>query len=257
MMRLLIITMLLCTSTAWAGDHFIKKGGDSRFRVSIDLQKGAMMVLPKAPRSVTGITKPNFAVEVYSEKIMITPLRVGARTNLFIDLGDNTIASVEVVGVQGGGEDLINLTYGEAPSKVVPLERINIPTDLKFLSGKWDLRRLNAKASESGLEAKVEYLVLVNDRAVLSFSVTNRSKDTLNISDVSMQQLTMSGLSGHAVAGSDIIPSSVELTSSTLSQGQIAQGVLIAPKLTIEHDQLLSLRVISDGVQGLEVRFSL
>ncbi|QQR81251.1 MAG: hypothetical protein IPJ69_03695 [Deltaproteobacteria bacterium] len=259
MNRLLILLMLVSLPLE-AADHYLQRGTNTKLKVTIDMEKGSMLMLPKTPRAVTGKTRPNFQVEVYGDKLMVTPLKVGASTNLFIDLGDNTIAAIELIGVQGGGEDLINLVFGDSPKKEESKswKSPEIPADIQFLSGPWTIQKLGGKSSSaSGIDVKVDYMMVVDDRVILHFELFNRGKEPFSVSEVTLLILNLGGVSGKTVTESQVIPTSIEIKASTLSHGQTSSGIVLAPRVSIDHDQALSLRILDSNSQGPEVRFQI
>lgn len=262
MIRLLVFILFgsLVSSNTEAADHYLQAGTNTKLKVTIDMEKGSMVVLPKPPRAVTGKTKPNFQVEIYGDKLMVTPLRAGARTNLFIDLGDNTIATIELVGVQGGGEDLVNLVFGEAAKKAesTPWKNTDLSPDIHFLADSWSIQKIGGKgASASGIDARVDYAILVSDRTLLHFELSNQGKEPFSITEVTLLILNLGGISGKSVIESQIIPTSVEIKSFTLSRGQTTSGIVLAPKVSLDHDQELSLRILDSNSQGPDVRLQI
>lgn len=256
---ILLVLFMLFSGTADAAEHPLQPKGNTKIQVPIDIEKGAMIILPASPLSVTGKTMPNFQVEVIGEKVMVTPLRVGARTNLFIDLGDNTIATLELVGVAGGGEDLINLSLGERPSKTkqTTLERVAFPTDLKFLAGPWQIQRISKKSKSGGVTLKINAALAVGDFVLLNFSVAYEGDGSMTVNDILTLIQTMGGLGGKTVIESQTVPCTVVLHNSTLTKGETSTGTLILQRVQLEYDQVLAVRAAAGNSPGPEVQISL
>lgn len=256
-MILLMILFALFGGTASAADHSLQTKTNTKVQVPIDLEKGAMVILPAAPISITGKTLPNFQVEVIGQKVMVTPLRLGARTNLFIDLGDNTIATLELVGVAAGGEDLINLVVGASKAKQTSLERVSFPTDMKFLAGPWEVRRIGKKSRSGGVTLKVNDVLAVDKYVLLNFSVAYDGNETFTVRDILAVIHTLGGVAGKTVMESQTVPCTVELKNSTLAKGETASGTLVFPRVELEYDQVLAVSVAAGNAPGPEVQISL
>ncbi|HEX5037920.1 MAG TPA: hypothetical protein VFX30_12245, partial [bacterium] len=204
---MILFAILLClfSTAAGAAEHTLRPRTDTKVRAAVDIEKGAMILLPRLPLAVTGKTLPNFQVEVIGDKVMVTPLRLSARTNLFIDFGENTIATVELIGVAGGGEDLINLVLGQdsRPAKPKSFERVAFPTDLRFLAGPWRVLKLGQKSTLAAITLKVNDGILVNDYVLLNFSLTNKSDAVLTVNDIQTVIQTLGGLTGNTILDSE------------------------------------------------------
>ncbi len=257
-MKKLLLIFVFFSLPAAAEEHFLASGEHANFSISVDLEKGAMFVLPKIPRSVTGKTRPYFQVEVYGEKMMVTPLQAGARTNLFIDFGDKTIATLRLVAVNGGGEDLVSLVLREPPApKRIPLERPDFPSDLKFLAAPWTMRRLGSAAHAGALLARVEYVATVGDHILLPLKLSNQGPTPLTITEINVSLETLGGMKGTTALAARPVPTSFHLENATLAKGESVFGMAIIPKVSLDHDQVLVLRVTEENVPGPEVRISL
>lgn len=250
---------LLISTAAFCGNRTIQEGTDSKIIVQVDTQRGTMLLLPRAAKAVTGKTRPAFQVEVYAEKIMVTPLLSGAKTNLFIDLGAKTIITVELIAVNEGGEDLVRFLPQEPESEkvITPLKKIDLPEDFANLSGRWDVKKIGKKSRRGEVTLSADYILRVGGKILVNFSVENRGREAVNITDVSLLLYRMGGFVGTTIADVVTIPASVQVSQSSLGKNEITGGVLYLPTPALNHDQLLGIRITDQDAKTTEVRFEL
>lgn len=259
-MRYALIALLLAfPAAAFAGEHAIQRGESTKVPITVDHMRETMIVLPDVAASVTGVGQPSFQVEPGPDYVMLRALTPNSRGNLFINLGNKTIVSLQISTAQSGGEQLVTLKYSApaAYSAGAVQRGMGADADVRSLVGPWRVKKLSSKSKNGGFTANATYALEIGEKIYVNFRITNSSDEALNISKVSLVRNTLGGLKGSSVMDTTEIPSECALDVRSLSPGEDAYGTLVFPKTYVDFDQALVLRVHNSMSEGPELRIAL
>lgn len=245
---IVIIAIILMNGSVFANEYFLSPGSTKRIPLNIHIDRGAMVLFSKKPKAVTGQTKPFFDVQFLGDRMMIAARKAGAVSNLFVDFGDGTIATLELNGVTIGGTDLMRLTP-EFKKPVIKRkwDRVDFPSDLTFLAAPWKVHKLSESAKRGGIKARLRYALALDQRLILHLDIINKRNSIFVLSDISVSIAKLGGLRGSTILESQTVPSAVHMQVSELGAGEKASGTIILPHVEFEHDHALIINV-SDGI---------
>ena len=259
-MRYAIIALILIfPAAALAGEHAVQRGESTKVSITVDHMRETMIVLPEVAASVTGVGEPSFQIEPGPDYVMLRALTPSSRGNLFINLGNKTIVSLQISTTQSGGEQLVALKYSAPAAYSAGAVHGNMGSDadVRSLAGPWRVKKLGSKSKNSGFTANATYALEIGDKIYVNFRITNDTDQALSISDISLVRNTLGGLKGLSVMDTTEIPSECALDVRSLSPGEDAYGTLVFPKTYVDFDQTLILRVHNSMSEGPELRIAL
>lgn len=253
MKRIVILILMLLSTSAWAAEITVPAGVSKRIPIDIDTRKAAMIIFDRKPLAVTGNTQPYFGVEYLQDRMMIAAREAGAVANVFVDFGDETVAILELRGVDGSGADLIRLKPEQKPKPPKPSwSHVDFPTNLEFLSGHWNVHKIGDSDSRGGLKATVRYAIEVSDLLLLHLEVQNKRDDVFALSEITVSLIDLGGFKGTTVVAAEKIPSAVHMAAAKLSPGEKTSGTIMIPNFPLAHDQAFLIGfgdAIADGPQ--------
>jgi hypothetical protein len=186
---------------------------------------------------------------------MVRALRANAKGNLFLKLNNRTIISIKMGTVSSGGEQLVTIKYGGKPKHAVGVHNYDMSkSNMTDLAAAWNVRKLNQKTKAAGVLAVARYALEAGDKIYLHYYLRNKGGETLSIRNVDLQMRTLGGIKGKAVLDVQRIPSSNVIDARVLGPGDEASGTIIFPKVYVDHDQELVIRVKDDRDEGPDIR---
>ena len=251
-----IMLTLLCAAMAHASEHYVSPGGHTTVPLTLEYLKETMIALPEQPLSVTGAGEPMFQIEPGVDFIMIRPLRPNARGNLFVHLGNRTIITFSLSTRRRTGEKLVSVRYGKGHRESLPRDGAGLDS-LRIMASPWEVVKLRQKSKGGGVVCKAHYALILDDRIIVSYSVKNNGAEPFTIMEVNLVRLTLGGFKGNRIIDAEDIPAKEYLGSYTLGHGDVVNGVLIFPRISLDHDQSYAIRFVSDRSQELELRVTL
>lgn len=253
------LVLLLMPTLALANEYSVRPGEVAKIALKLDYLRETMIILPERAVGVTGAGQPMYQVEPGGDYIMVRALKAGSRGNVFINFGNRTIVSLQLTTVAKGGEELVTLRYG-APPIAAQGKKVEAPKSsgsVQALAAPWNVKRLNSKSRNSGFMAVAKYAIAIGDKILVHFEIHNESHETLNIAQVSLARDTLGGMAGQTVLEREDIPFEWAMDSQLLKPGDDANGTIVFPKIYVDFDQQLVLRVQNDKSFGPELRIAL